>query len=331
VDNSTAAQPEEDRPRARRITSADVARASGFSRATVSYVLNDTPNRNISAATRERVRRTAAELGHLPYAPARALRSGRSNIVLALVPGLNIGYVFDQTLEMLNAALAERGYALLVHHHSEEVRPLTELWGLVSPSMVVAMGGLSATSRAALENSRAPLVDVNGIIDIPVIGRMQAGYLIDRGHRLLGFTMPADQQLELFAAAQLEGVRAVCAEHGLPAPSVTRMSLDEESARRAVTRWRAQDPAVTGICAHNDNFALMLTASLLADGLRPGSDLAIVGVDDIPMASLGITTVAVDSQVFGEAIIRSVLVALDEEPAAVTGGNMLSLVVRGSA
>jgi DNA-binding LacI/PurR family transcriptional regulator len=331
VDDERAAGRAESRPRARRVTSADVARASGVSRATVSYVLNDTPNRNISVATRELVRRTAAELGHLPYAPARALRSGRSNIVLALVPGLNIGYVFDQTLEMLNSALAERGYALLVHHHSEEVRPLADLWGLVTPTLVVAMGGLSPATKAALEHSQAPLVDVNGIIDIPVIGRMQAEYLIDQGHRTLGFTMPADPQLELFAVAQLEGVRAACAERGLAAPSVTRMGLNEANARRAVSQWRAQDPPVTGVCAHNDNFALMLMASLMSAGLRPGPDLAIVGVDNIPMASLGVTTIAFNVPVFGDAIVRSVLRALDEPFEREYGGELVSLVVRQSA
>ncbi|WP_405886045.1 MULTISPECIES: LacI family DNA-binding transcriptional regulator [unclassified Streptomyces] len=47
---------------ARRVTLSDVAAASGVSRATVSFVLNDDPNQTISAATRERVRRAARDL-----------------------------------------------------------------------------------------------------------------------------------------------------------------------------------------------------------------------------------------------------------------------------
>ncbi|WP_201787176.1 LacI family DNA-binding transcriptional regulator [Actinoplanes sp. TFC3] len=52
----------------RRVTSADVARVAGVSRATVSYVLNDTPHQTISAATRSRVPGVAASLGYAPSA-----------------------------------------------------------------------------------------------------------------------------------------------------------------------------------------------------------------------------------------------------------------------
>ena len=47
----------------RRVTSADVAKLAGVSRATVSYVLNDTPHQTISAATRGRVIDAATSLG----------------------------------------------------------------------------------------------------------------------------------------------------------------------------------------------------------------------------------------------------------------------------
>jgi DNA-binding LacI/PurR family transcriptional regulator len=75
----------------RRVTSADVARVAGVSRATVSYVLNDTPHQTISAATRTRVFEAASSLGYAPSAAARALRTGRSDVVLCLLPDWPIG------------------------------------------------------------------------------------------------------------------------------------------------------------------------------------------------------------------------------------------------
>lgn len=56
-------------------TSADVARLAGVSRATVSYVLNNTSAVRISEPTRRRVHEAAEELGYVPHAAARSLRA----------------------------------------------------------------------------------------------------------------------------------------------------------------------------------------------------------------------------------------------------------------
>ena len=66
----------------RRVTLNDVAAASGVSRATVSFVLNDDPHQTISAATRDRVKEAARTLGYVPHGVARALREGTSRVVV---------------------------------------------------------------------------------------------------------------------------------------------------------------------------------------------------------------------------------------------------------
>ena len=63
-----------------RVSSSDVARRAGVSRATVSYVVNDRPDKTISAGTRRRVLDAVRELGYVPSATAAALSAGRSRI-----------------------------------------------------------------------------------------------------------------------------------------------------------------------------------------------------------------------------------------------------------
>ena len=67
-------------------TSSDVARVAGVSRATVSYVLNNTGAVRISDPTRRRVHQAARDLGYVPHAAARSLRAGHSRMVLMPAP-----------------------------------------------------------------------------------------------------------------------------------------------------------------------------------------------------------------------------------------------------
>src|SRR5689334_12164905 len=95
------------------VTSADVARAAGVSRANVGYGLNDAPGRVLSPETRETVLRVARELGYRPSALARSLKRGRSNTVL--FPQLRIppNHLLSSLLDACTDALAPRGLALV--------------------------------------------------------------------------------------------------------------------------------------------------------------------------------------------------------------------------
>ena len=99
-----------------RVTLNDVAAASGVSRATVSFVLRDSPGQSISAATRERVRTAARDLGYVPNGLARALREGTSRIVLLTIdPALDGNYARSY-IGGLDAELAAHDHVLLVRY-----------------------------------------------------------------------------------------------------------------------------------------------------------------------------------------------------------------------
>lgn len=70
-----------------RVSGNDVARWVGVARATVSDVLNERPDKTISAANRRRVLEAAREPGYVPSAAAAALSVGRSRVVV-LVEGV---------------------------------------------------------------------------------------------------------------------------------------------------------------------------------------------------------------------------------------------------
>lgn len=313
----------------KRATSANVAQASGVSRATVSYVLNNTPNKSISEATRRLVRDTAARLGHVPSVTARTLSTGRSNIIVALVPGFTVGYVTDQALDALDRAVSARGYALLVHRHASELRPLTDLWSFIEPAFIVSMGGLSEDDRTTIANYEAPHFGVHGIIPHEEIGRMQAEYLHLRGHKRLGFAQTTDSNVSVIARERLEGVRAACREFRIAEPLVCDIDPDQDGIAEATRTWF--DAGVSAVCAHNDSLAMTIIASLTASGRRVPDDLAIIGVDNVPQASMGLTTVGIDVGAYCSVLTDSVLAILDGGAPPERRQQLISINQRESA
>lgn len=93
---------------------------------------------------------------------------------------------------------------------------------------------------------------------------------------------------------------------------------EAQPAAEAIKAWRDGDPAVTGVCAYNDNTALAVLAGLRILGLSAPDDLAVIGVDDIPAARLGaplLTTVTIDHPAVANHIARTIITALAHQPA----------------
>ena len=322
-------------PARRRVTSADVARAAGVSRATVSYVLNDVPGKTISEETRELVLKTASRLGHIPYAPARSLRLGRSDIVLVLVRDFSFGYIASSLLHALDAALARRGFIILVDRYDSALRSVSELWQLVSPALVVAMGGLSGgppvPEQSTIELSSERFLSLQGTVPNVEVGEMQAAYLAERGHTLIGYALPSSPTSEVIATERLHGTRRKCAQLGLPEPDVRVVDPERpESVRDALDAWLAR-PGLTAVAAHSDDIALMICSWLSSRGLTPGADLAVIGVDDIPAARIELTTIGIDVKRWAAQVVAAVEALLDDGPPPRISTDIVRLIVRKTA
>ncbi|WP_327348019.1 LacI family DNA-binding transcriptional regulator [Streptomyces europaeiscabiei] len=313
--------------RGRRVTSGDVAREAGVSRATVSYVLNDTPHQKIADATRRRVWEAAARLGYAPSAAARTLRTGRSDIVLGVLPDWPIQHVLGRLIQQLTNAFAEHEFTFLVHSSARPARPLREIWRALTPAAVLALNEFPETEAEAMRavgievvmtmHGSAPGDIRSPLVSEEPIGALQARHLADSHHRL-GYAYPDLPRLDVLAQPRLAGVRDVCAERGLPEPDVRTVPLELNGAMEAVKTWLAADPPVTGICAFNDDIAMAVLLALQSLGLRAPHDLAVIGVDDIPSSALlrpSLTTVVRDTDTLARGLARRVVDALDGKEA----------------
>ncbi|MET8976408.1 LacI family DNA-binding transcriptional regulator [Streptomyces sp. NPDC004539] len=325
-----------------RVTATDVAKEAGVSQATVSYVLNDAAGQKISDQTRERVLAAVARLGYKPSAAARALRLGRSDLVLMFLPGVPIGDTLTALVERLGEALEPHGLTLVTRR--ERHSPLKALWGELTPAVVIMTYGAPDEEAARMRSAGIDVVTIaleapehGECLVIPQrrIGAMQVRRLVETGHRHIGYAAPGDPRVRDFFELRLAGAREECAASGLEPPVVYDVPLSVPAAAEAARRWHTALPAVTGVCAYNDQTAFALLAGARRVGLTAPGDLAVVGVDNdklAPFATPPLTTVDNNMDAVVGWFVKVIVGRLDgRRPAELPETVPVTLVVRESA
>lgn len=291
-------------------TSQDVARLARVSRATVSYVLNDTPNTRISEATKTRVKAAAAQLGYVPHEMATSLRAGRNDLVL--LPFFDWPYNQSSIafLQALTLQVDSLGYAVMLRlfKHSDKAATIRKIASFHPVGMIVPADALSPADVEILkrngvrtilaysygETPRAATPDVR--IDFTPIGALAAEHLAALGHRRLAGIVPRDPRIAAIGKQRFEGVARVAEARGLEVERVD-LDFDVSQAVALATRWR-QGPRPTGVFTYNDEYALLLTSALQDVGLRVPEDVALVGCDNLSIGELvrpRLTSIALDS------------------------------------
>jgi DNA-binding LacI/PurR family transcriptional regulator len=276
-------------------TSADVARLAGVSRATVSYVLNNTSAVRISEPTRRRVHEAARELGYVPHAAARSLRAGHSRMVLMPAPAIPVGPLYSTFLNELQWALGRLDYTV-VQYGSVGLQgdEAARAWAELRPVAVLVPGAhLGPRGVAVLKRSGARAVVTLGparvdgahalLMDHEAVGRCAAAHLYERGRRRIGVVVPEEPGLEAYSRPRLAGVRE--ALHGTGA-SVTEVPLayTEQAAAELASQWRQS--GLDAVFAYNDEYAMLLMRALQDEGLRIPEDVAVIGADDLMLGRL---------------------------------------------
>jgi LacI family transcriptional regulator len=327
------------------ITIADVAAHAGVSKTTVSRVLNG--KGELNAATAARVRQVIAELGYVPSAGAVGLARGRTRIAGMLVPSLTwpwIGEVLQGVIDVVEA----EGFGLLLftcNRGSDSLR-----------SFAQQVSAKSFDGLLVIE----PEGTLDYITELHAAG-LPVVLIDDRGHQPLfpsvattdrtGGASAAHHLLELdrrrplvvtgpvaFGCAQerLAGFADVYAAAGLPLPveHVLVGDFTFEEGRNQVARALAQGLRFDALFAQNDLSATGALQALREAGLRIPQDVAVVGFDDIPLASYSeppLTTVHQPLREMGEAAARMLLAQFRGSPLPATPQVLpTTLVVRGS-
>lgn len=327
----------------RRVKLADVARTAGVSPATVSRAISQPEL--VSEETLARVRAAAQSLGYLPDAAARALASGRSMTIGAIVPTLD-STIFARFLQSMQLALTRESYQLLVASHemnpAAETEAVRTLLARGADGIILVGGDRPRATVDLLTASGVPTVltwcgapnFASVTVDNEEAGYLAAEHLLGLGHGRIGVVCGRlsfnDRQ-----RARLAGARAAARKVGLDIPDwcVSEQDLTLAGGRSGCAALLQLDSRPTAIIGTIDLIAIGCLQEAQARGLAVPSALSVVGIDDIDMSAYitpSLTTVHIPTSRIGQTAAAMVIGLIGGGGGASNVHLPIELVVRRS-
>lgn len=266
---------------------------------TVSRVLNGSPEAARRAASKETanaIRGLAERLGYSPNPHARSLRSRRSGEIGVLVPRVS-DLVLATIYEGVHLEAAERGLqAFLANTYDHPDLHDSAIRAMVHrrvEGIIIGDSRLDRAEEQVLEQSGVPFVCMNRrsphhasvTCDDEGGGALVAEHLLSLGHQSVAVvagethaSTGVDRTLGFIKRFQEYGVE-------VPEDRVIHSSFDTAGGRRAVDTLFKRSTMVSAIFAVNDFAAIGVMGALRDRGLIAGRDVAVVGFNDVPLAS----------------------------------------------
>jgi LacI family transcriptional regulator len=284
----------------RRITSKDVAVRAGVSRTTVSFVLNDVKEANISEETRRRVLLAAEELEYVPDAAAQALASGRTQTIGMMFRTYSYStadLAHMQILQGLMEVTNQVGVRLLVDIVNE--RDTADIY--VNLTRNKRIDGLILSDPRADDQALSDLL--NDGFPVVLLGRLPGtrvssvefdnrtgaraavDHLLSQGHSRIGFVGYAPLPFT-GVAERLHGYLDALGSAGIAFDeTIVRYGDANPGTGFASTQSLLEVPdRPTAIFVSSDVLAFAALAAIQQRGLRIPEDIAVVGFDDHPLA-----------------------------------------------
>lgn len=318
----------------------DVARAAGVSVATVSRVLNS-PSL-VSEDTKSRVRSAIDTLHFVPSAAARAINSGRTRMVGALVPTLD-NAIFARFLSALEEGLGDYGLSLVVAttdgNVDTEATKAERLVDIGGEALIVSGVSHSAAFDELVRRTRLPTVATSYFdvgYHLPTIGYDNAAaaslalhHLISAGHREVAVLHgPTDRNDR--TRARLKGLRDAAGEVKL---HFFAAEITMEGGGEATRAYLASRLGCTALLCLSDVLAISALFELRRHCIDVPRQLSVIGVDDLPASAHTVprlTTVRLPVSRMG----RETAIAVGEwiERQTIPGSRLLdcNLVIRDS-
>lgn len=305
-----------------------IAKKCGYSLATVSKALNDAPD--VSADTKELIRKTAAEMGYMPNSAARALKTSRShNFGVLMEDATNSGLThefFSRILESFKNRAKELGYDISFisdRLDGREISYAEHARYRNCDGVLIAVVDYTDPSVLELVNSGISVVSIDYIFD--KCSSVQSDnvqgmhdlvhYVYDLGHRKIAFVHGEDTAV---TRQRVASFYRTCRELELEIPGeyVIPGFFHDPAISAIATRklLELKDPP-TCILYPDDISYLGGMSEIERMGLSIPEDISAAGYDGIQMCQFlrpRLTTLKQDAERMGQLAAEELAKAVEE-------------------
>lgn len=280
----------------KRPTLEDIASVAGVSRATVSLVVRGSPL--VADRTRTRVEKVMADLDYVRDIGAARLRNNSSRTVGVIVPNL-VNAFFTEFLSGVEQIMGQHDRVVLLANSEDNPQRQDDILHRfrghgVDGVILCPAQDTDAALPGRMQRWGMPVVqalrevspqrtDYAGADYIAGVS-MAMHHLVELGHQRVAFlsvqafTSAREERLAGFARALV----AASAENA----GIVEAELTWEGAALAAEAILALPTKPTAVLCFNDVLAAGLMRGLRRANHEPGKDIAVVGLDDLPLAEL---------------------------------------------
>ncbi len=313
------------------LTLDDIAEMAGVSRATVSRVINDHPN--VRPALRDRVKNIIDETGYQPNLAARSLVSQETKLIGLVIPRSVHGFFtdpyFPRLVEGISQACNQYGYSLsLSLFYTEEdeknLFPKVTRKGFLD-GIIVQATGLGDNISPAISEWNIPFVFAGCPLNIPNVSYVDVDNVAGAYNAIVHLAQLGYQKIATITGAlntsvgidRLEGYRQAMQARGLEVNDqlIAEGDFTETSAYYATKRLIEHQPRA--IFVASDTMAIGAVKALREMELNIPADVALVGFDDLPPATITepqLTTIRQPIRRFGYKAVEILLDIIQNGP-----------------
>jgi len=282
----------------------DVAKASGVSQATVSYVLNNTAE--ISEPVKIRVLEEAEKLGYIRNSMARNLKMRRGNTIGLMVPDVSNSYYSD-IIKHTEKIMREAGYFtfICITMHNPEIEDwyVTSLIEQKVAGVLVCYGLANKLTLKKFVNYAVPFVVLDDdlqqdVVDAPcvLINNIKGSFLAVQHFVSLGISKIAYCTEPIYNKSlqdRYDGFMLAINEFGLQ-QHLQHVYVGDDNTDISDMIWAGYIAAgeilsksrPEGIFAVNDDMAIGVIRRLKENQIRVPQDIAVIGYDNVPLSNM---------------------------------------------